>query len=216
MEILNSLCPKITRISPLPQTDSLTLWLYNLPALGIPGADNAGCLKAEHLEGIHTIYAVDEKDKGGKTFIRGITNHLQAIGWNGNLSSIIMPDGCKDPSDLHLELDSYDMFLNQIERIRKEAKPIEAVQPKKDVVELVKELSTQAVEAGKVRMEAQAAKQEIAVANNVVQFPLEQNKDWWEENPNGTKSLRHDVLGEYLIEKHIILRYPDAHGDLYY
>jgi predicted P-loop ATPase len=108
------------------ETDSLTLWLYNLPAIGIPGADNAGCLKAEHLEGIHTIYVVDEKDQGGKTFVKGVTNQLQSIGWKGNLSRVTMPDGCKDPSDLHLKLDSYDKFLNQIKQIRKEAKLIRA------------------------------------------------------------------------------------------
>lgn len=147
------------------ETDSLTLWLYNLPAIGIPGADNAGCLKAEHLEGIHTIYVVDEKDQGGKTFIKGITNQLQAIGWNGNLSSVTMPDGCKDPSDLHLKLDSYDKFLNQMERIRNEAKPIEATQPKKDVVELVKELGAAATKAAEERIakaEIETGKKEVA------------------------------------------------------
>jgi putative DNA primase/helicase len=40
--------------------------------------------------------------------------------------------------------------------------------------------------------------------------------DWWEENQNGTKTLKHDVLAEYVIQKRIIVRYPDAHGDLYY
>ena len=40
--------------------------------------------------------------------------------------------------------------------------------------------------------------------------------DWWTENPNGTQSLRHAVLAEYVIEKYKIVHYPDIHGELYF
>ena len=40
--------------------------------------------------------------------------------------------------------------------------------------------------------------------------------NWWTENPNGTQSLRHAVLAEYIIEKYHIVHYPDIHGELYF
>jgi putative DNA primase/helicase len=44
----------------------------------------------------------------------------------------------------------------------------------------------------------------------------QEGNNWWKENPNGTRSLKHNVLAEYIIQKYNIVRYPDAHGDLYY
>jgi putative DNA primase/helicase len=39
---------------------------------------------------------------------------------------------------------------------------------------------------------------------------------WWTENPNGTVSLRHSILAEWIIKKYHVIRYPDAQGELYF
>ena len=47
-----------------------TLWLHDIPALGIPGANNwKDDRDAPELEGIGTVYVVIEPDKGGQTVL---------------------------------------------------------------------------------------------------------------------------------------------------
>ncbi|MGI6154163.1 MAG: hypothetical protein ACOYJB_10125 [Christensenellaceae bacterium] len=72
------------------ETDALTLWFHNFPALGLPGADTAKLLKPEYLEGIEKIYAIREPDQGGDTFITGIADRLNAINWWGKYYVIEM------------------------------------------------------------------------------------------------------------------------------
>ena len=43
-----------------------------------------------------------------------------------------------------------------------------------------------------------------------------QKPKWWFTNENGKRLLLHHIIAQYLIEKHTIVRYPDAQGDLYY
>ena len=54
-------------------------------------------------------------------------------------------------------------------------------------------------------------------ANESEEETTEENKaNWWSENPNGTVSLRHAVLAEYIIEKYRVVHYPDVHGEMYF
>lgn len=46
--------------------------------------------------------------------------------------------------------------------------------------------------------------------------PGKQLKDWWQINLNGTKSFSHYVLAEHILQEHSIVRYPNAHSDLYF
>lgn len=39
---------------------------------------------------------------------------------------------------------------------------------------------------------------------------------WWIENSNGTVSLRHSILAEWIIQRYRIVHYPDIHGELYF
>ena len=57
-------------------TLTLTLWMHNIPALGIPGASSFGCVKAEHIEGIDRVYIVQEPEKAGAVFVAGLAQHL--------------------------------------------------------------------------------------------------------------------------------------------
>ncbi|OPY89175.1 MAG: hypothetical protein A4E71_00061 [Smithella sp. PtaU1.Bin162] len=86
------------------ESDTWTLWYHGFPALGFPGADMAGKLKLKYIEGIPKIYAVREPDKGGKTFIAGITKQLSSWKtWCGELFEVRLSEltGAKDPNDLH-------------------------------------------------------------------------------------------------------------------
>lgn len=38
---------------------------------------------------------------------------------------------------------------------------------------------------------------------------------WWKENENNTKTFLHTVMAQYILQEFHIVRYPDAHGDLY-
>ncbi len=83
------------------ETDWATLAFHGFPAIGIPGADMAGKLESEHVEGIDRLYVVREPDKGGDIFVPGIASRLRALGWAGQAFEVTL-NGHKDPSDLHI------------------------------------------------------------------------------------------------------------------
>src|SRR5262245_47896355 len=49
-------------ILPEGESDCWVLWHHGLPGLGIPGANNAKVLEAEHLECVERLYIVREPD----------------------------------------------------------------------------------------------------------------------------------------------------------
>src|SRR5215217_5518713 len=80
------------------ESDCHTLWFYDIPALGIPGASNWRDGWATYLDGIEKIYAVIEPDQGGDTLRQKLTD-CEAI--RERLHLLELGDH-KDPSVLHL------------------------------------------------------------------------------------------------------------------
>lgn len=86
------------------ESDWLTLNFHNVHTLALPGASTAETLLPRHLEGVTTVYVSRENDRGaGDGFVRGVASRLVALGYDGAARSLAMPDGFKDPSDLHVE-----------------------------------------------------------------------------------------------------------------
>ena len=83
------------------ESDTWTLWHYDIPALGIPGASMANKLKAAYIDRFKKIYIWKEPDHGGDTFINGISNQLTALKYGGQALIIHGHDGVKDPNELH-------------------------------------------------------------------------------------------------------------------
>src|SRR5215208_1133627 len=99
------------------ESDCHTLWFYEIPALGIPGASNWREGWATYLDGIEKIYAIIEPDQGGDALRERLTKceairerlHLLELGEH------------KDPSALHLA--DPDRFRERFEVALKDAKP---------------------------------------------------------------------------------------------
>jgi hypothetical protein len=83
------------------ETDAWTLWYHGLPALGLPGSGTAKTLLREHVEGLAAVYAVREPGEGGATFVSGVAARLGELGFAGGFYELRMPEGVKDPSELH-------------------------------------------------------------------------------------------------------------------
>jgi DNA-binding transcriptional ArsR family regulator len=80
------------------ESDCHTLWFYEIPALGIPGASNWRDEWATYLDGIEKVYAVIEPDQGGDTLREKLTD-CEAIRERLHFLEL---DEHKDPSALHL------------------------------------------------------------------------------------------------------------------
>jgi hypothetical protein len=99
------------------ESDCHTLWFYEIPALGIPGASNWRDGWATYLDGIEKIYAVIEPDQGGDTLREKLIGcevihdrlHLLELGEH------------KDPSALYLA--DPGSFKERFERALEDAKP---------------------------------------------------------------------------------------------
>jgi hypothetical protein len=85
------------------ESDCWALWHHGLPALGLPGANTAGCLTVEQVEAVETVYVNREPDKGGEEFVKGVAARLKVIGYRGKAFEMRMPEGVKDPAELHVK-----------------------------------------------------------------------------------------------------------------
>jgi len=99
------------------ESDCHTLWFYEIPALGIPGASNWRDGWVAHLDGIAKIYAVIEPDQGGETLREKLTD-CEAIRERLHLLEL---SEHKDPSALHLT--DPDRFKERFEVALEDAKP---------------------------------------------------------------------------------------------
>jgi hypothetical protein len=86
---------------PEGESDCWALWYHDFPALGLPGSNTAPALEAEHLVGIQDVYVSREPDRGGTAFVQGVARRLAELGYQGRAWELRMPEGIKDPADLH-------------------------------------------------------------------------------------------------------------------
>lgn len=83
------------------ESDCWTLWLHGIPALGIPGVQQATKLRPEHLSGVQAIAVVEESDDAGRRFPHLIATHLYDCGYTGEVYRV--PLSAKDPRELWRE-----------------------------------------------------------------------------------------------------------------
>lgn len=150
------------------ESDCWTLWAHDIPSVGIPGAGNTELLKLEYLEGINSIYAINEKDNGAKTFIPGVIDRLKELEWPGELYIVTMPDGCKDPNELHLQIRDSEQFIVKMVELIVEAKKAEAWQEEQIMAEI-------------------AAGAKETAASNVVSLVEKRKENWMDQLDRGKK-----------------------------
>jgi hypothetical protein len=102
------------------ESDSLTAWYHNIPALGIPGAALTKTLEAEHVAGIPRLFVLREPDDGGSTFIARMSLRLAELGWTGEARVLSLP--VKDLNELHISAGA--AFAEQFARARDAAVPL--------------------------------------------------------------------------------------------
>jgi len=108
------------------ESDCWTLWFHGFPTMGIPGADMTKKLKFEHIKGISKIYVMREPDRGGDTFVAGLTQQLAGWkSWTGEVFEVRLSEltGSKDPNDLHKK-DS-DKFKDVFQKALETATPLD-------------------------------------------------------------------------------------------
>jgi hypothetical protein len=109
------------------ESDCWALWYHRLPALGIPGANAAVTLKREHIEAVETVYVHREPDDAGALFVAGVCKRLTALDFKGKVFELRMPDGIKDPADLHA--DAPEQFKARLEQAIRDSTPLDLPAP---------------------------------------------------------------------------------------
>lgn len=85
------------------ESDTWALHYNGFPALGLPGKSTDRTLLPRHLEGVTTVFVSRENDGGhGDEFVDRVARRLVTLGYEGAARTLVMPDGIKDPSDLHV------------------------------------------------------------------------------------------------------------------
>ncbi|HJT57582.1 MAG TPA: hypothetical protein VJ761_13860, partial [Ktedonobacteraceae bacterium] len=82
------------------ESDCWTLWLHLFPCLGLPGASMYNLLEQRYLSGIERIYIIQEADKAGQDFVKGVGRRLQQFAWPGKACVVSLPEA-KDPNLLY-------------------------------------------------------------------------------------------------------------------
>jgi hypothetical protein len=83
------------------ESDCWALWLHEIPAVGLPGAQSAKTITAEWVQALSALAVVQEPDAGGAAFVAGVQQQLARLGWAGTVAVIRMPPGIKDPLALY-------------------------------------------------------------------------------------------------------------------
>jgi len=91
------------------ESDTQGLWYMGLSALGIPGASMFQPAHSGILKGLK-LYIHQERDGGGETFFRKVTDGLREYGFTGEVYrfSCGQIPGCKDPSDVLVKFGKED------------------------------------------------------------------------------------------------------------
>ena len=77
------------------ESDCHTLWHYELPAIGVPGAENWNPAWTKYLDGL-SVYVWQETDDAGQAFTEKVCRSLPG-------ALIMKPAGVKDVSDAHVK-----------------------------------------------------------------------------------------------------------------
>ena len=84
------------------ESDTQTLWLNSIPALGSPGATNFNSAWNDLIHQIPAVYIHQENDFGGEEFVRQVCKSLQAHEYKGKVFKVQCSiKQQKDPSDLY-------------------------------------------------------------------------------------------------------------------
>ena len=106
------------------ESDSLTAWSYDLPAVGLPGKTLLKTIDPAHFADFHTIYVWQEPD--APELPGQVAARLPGV----KVMAIVPPEGLKDISDAHLNGEDIPALL---EKLKAKARPVasEADDPKK-------------------------------------------------------------------------------------
>jgi len=100
------------------ESDTQTLWLNDVPALGSPGATNFNSAWNDLIHDIPNIYIHQENDFGGEEFVRKVCQSLSNHNYKGKVYKVACSTKQqKDPSDLYKSDES--QFKNNWEYIVK-------------------------------------------------------------------------------------------------
>lgn len=83
------------------ESDSETLWLHSISALGVPGASTFRAEWVKYIDGLK-VYVYVEPELSGKTMLRHTCSGLLQGKFKGEAYKISI-DGFKDPSALHVD-----------------------------------------------------------------------------------------------------------------
>src|SRR5262249_25997257 len=89
----------------------------------LPGSSTAKTLTRDHLAGIQKLYVMVEPDGGGKTFRAGVIKQLKELQYDGQAFILTLPDGYKDPSELHVG--APELFQKRFQEALRAARPVE-------------------------------------------------------------------------------------------
>jgi hypothetical protein len=115
------------------ESDCHTLWLYEIPSLGIPGASNWRDEWATYLDGIEKVYAVIEPDQGGDTLREKLSGceairerlYLLELGEHKDPSAFHLADPERFKKRFEVALENAKAWI-QLERVEAEAAACEA------------------------------------------------------------------------------------------
>src|SRR5581483_5383335 len=79
------------------ESDAHTLWVHDVPALGLPGATSWRDEWAVHLDAVPVVYVFQERDRGGAALL----DRLRSSAVRERVR-VVQLDGFKDPSALHI------------------------------------------------------------------------------------------------------------------
>lgn len=129
------------------ESDALTAWLHERPAVGVPGSSMHELLKYEDVALFDRVLVVREPDEAGRKFSINVPTRLRHAGYSGSI--VVVNLLVKDLSDLHVKhADNEIAFEHSLDTAIEESKPVDlpAQSDRKERVREVHLVSASAIE----------------------------------------------------------------------
>ncbi len=165
------------------ESDCHTAWLYNIPALGIPGANAWKSSWTSHLQDLD-VYVWHEPDQGGDAFIATLQKDLP------DAKVIIPQGGTKDLSEVHIKGGDVVALLDGL---KKSAQSITSIKP---LSQTANSLTDFASWVHSQLSERTARRRKIIIANALAEWLLSRRRLILDLNQDQTKGGRAYLAGD--------------------
>ncbi len=129
------------------ESDTLTFWRYDLPAVGVPGVTQIKTISLKDFTGFHTVWVWREPGEAGSMFPGNVAARLPGV----TVKALVPPDGIKDISGVHVKGEDVPALVDRLKAAAQVVEPAKE-RKKKEAAPDLREISFEGLSPADIRL----------------------------------------------------------------